>query len=60
MTRNSLLHELLGKANRIFVAVTPLFGLLKEVLLEELNRITLANSSLDVSVTPSEKNFRKI
>lgn len=32
MTRNSLLHELLGKANRICVAVPPLFGLLKEVI----------------------------
>lgn len=32
MTRNPLLHELPGKAERICVAVTLLFGLLKEVI----------------------------
>lgn len=32
MTRNSLLHELLGKVQGICVVVTPLFGLLEEVI----------------------------
>ena len=32
MTRNSLPHELPGKAEGICIAVTPLFGLLKEVI----------------------------